>query len=217
MRFLIVTLLPLLAGFEENPAPNTDPRSTIVVRRDCATDLGHVELTLFANGTVRMREGERRHEKMRLAELSREELTAFRSRFEEIDLSETESMRAEVQGAWIEDCELELHLEDAGSHSFRYGRFDSLQLALSRVLAVVNDLAEVAQTRSSSRGLPRGYRARPGDILAAADGGRWQVISITSDGRGVELLGLDKPLTIYMAIDALTGEFTAILERRRFP
>ncbi|MEE8277511.1 MAG: hypothetical protein V3R89_02155 [Thermoanaerobaculia bacterium] len=217
MWLLTLTLLAIFSGAVEPAAPEPDLRSRIVVRRDCTTELGHAELTLFANGTVRLREGERRHEGMKLAELPPDELAAFVRRLEEIDLTEAESVRAEIQGDWIEACDLELRLEDRAERRFRYGRFDSLPLALSRLLAVVNDLAAVVQTRSPGQGLPRGYRPQSGDILSRADGGRWEVIALTGDGRGVELLGLDEPLTIYVSVEALRGEFTSVVKRRPFP
>ncbi len=196
--------------------PADDPRGRIVVRRDCTTELGHAEITLFANGTVRLREGERRREEMLLAELPPDELQAYVRRLKEIDLKETEAGRAEVKGEWVESCVLELRLAERPERSFRFGRFDSLSLALSRLVAVVDELTTVAQTRHATEGLPRGYRPRPGDILARPDGSHWEVIALTSDGRGVEIQGVDDPLTVYIAVDALVGEFVAVVKRRRF-
>jgi hypothetical protein len=214
----ILLLLAAAMAPGEAPAPvDDDPRGRVIVRRDCTTELGHAEITLFANGTVRYREGERRREEMLLAELPPDELQAFLRRLEEVDLAETEAGRAEVKGGWVESCVLELRLADRPERSFGFGRFDSLSLALSRLLAVVDELTTVAKTRHAVKGLPRGYRPRPGDILARSDGSHWEVVSLTSDGRGAEIQGVDDPLTVYMALDAIVGEFVAVVKRRTFP
>ena len=49
------------------------------------------------------------------------------------------------------------------------------------------------------------------------DGRRFQVVGLTSDRKGVELNGIDEPLTIFMAIEALRDQFSALAERRSFP
>ncbi len=197
------------------PPPADDPRARVVVLRDCVTEVGHAELTLFANGTLRLREGERRHERMLLAELSRVELASYLRRLEAIDLSETEEGRAEVEGALVESCRVELALPDRDARSFLFGRFDSLPLALSHLLAVLDELDAETRRRAPRGRLPRGYEPRPGDVLERIDGARYEVVGFTADLGGVELLGLDTPLTVYINREALAEEFVKLVQRRR--
>jgi hypothetical protein len=43
---------------------------------------------------------------------------------------------------------------------------------------------------------------------------RFEVIGETADGRGVELIGLEQALTLYLLKEALPTQFVELLERR---
>ena len=115
-------------------------RTTELVRRDCRTEIGRQEVTLFANGTLRLRDRLNDDRRMQLAELTPDEVEAYLRRLEGEDLSEVRSGRSEIQGDWVESCTLDLKLSEAEPRSFTYGRFDSLPLALARVNLVVDDM-----------------------------------------------------------------------------
>ena len=53
------------------PAVRADDRSTEVLRYDCVTELARREMTLFANGTIRLRKGQIGNEWMGLASCRR--------------------------------------------------------------------------------------------------------------------------------------------------
>jgi hypothetical protein len=78
---------------------------------------------------------------------------------------------------------------------------------------VVAELGEGA-LRESSRSLPDGYRPRRGDVLRRVDETLFEVVGFTSDGKGVELQGVDQPLTLYLAPEDLHTLFTALVDRR---
>ena len=107
-RFLPILLLGLAAL--PTGAQEQDKRSIEVVRYDCTTDTTRREVTLFANGTVRVREGWIGNEWMGLTELGPDELQGFLNRLAGEDLSESRNPEKGVEGAWIERCELRLHL-----------------------------------------------------------------------------------------------------------
>lgn len=192
-----------------------DLRSTVVLRYDCSSELGRREVTLFANGTVRLREGPPDEEEMDLGELGPEELDGVLARIAGEDLSEAPASYPGVEGEWVERCVLELPLrEGEGPSVFRFSRYSSLPLELSRVVAVANELAEVAE-KERGTGLPADYEPRPGDVLRREeDGARFRVVDFTTDGKGVELEGLDVPLTLYLPPDALGDVFAEIVSRR---
>lgn len=202
------------------PAPATglsegrDPRSVELVREDCRSSIGRREVTLFGNGTVRVREGEPGDERMRLGESTPEEVKAFLERLAEPDLSETDPSESAPVGDWVEACLLVLSLPGEPPREFRYGRYASHSLALQRVLAVVRDIETRAESNARENSLPLGYEPRAGDLLERTDGIRFEVVAKTADGHGVELSSPDQPLTVYVPLDDLRRLFVKLLRRR---
>lgn len=188
-------------------------RSTEIVRHGCESELGRREVTLFGNGTIRLRDGAPGEEQMGLAELDPGELEAFLNRLRQEDLSEVGRLPDGVEGTWVERCTLVLHLPGAEAQVFRFRRYDSLPLSLSRVLRIVEDLAAEVQHLEGEERLPVDYKPKPMDILKRRDGQLFRVLGFTSDKRGVELEGIDQPLTIYVHAEEIRREFVAVVER----
>lgn len=217
----VLLLLALPASAAGAQATVTDPRSIVLLRRDCRSEIGRHEVTLFANGTVRLREGLPQDPKMTLAELNPEELEAFRARLAAEDLSEVEERApGGVEGAWVESCVLELlrhrRVGEVGeARKFRYGRYESLPLTLSRVLTIADDLAAKVDPRAGAQHLPAGYLPRTGDVLRRVDGELFEVMGQTADKQGVELAGVQVPLTLYVPKSELSKEFVALESRRQ--
>jgi len=206
---LLLLLLPLPAAAAGAP----DPRSVEIFDLDCGSPLGRREITLFGNGTVRRREGEPGKEEMGLAELSPDELDGAKRRLAEEDLGEIDVLPHGVEGDWVERCVLRLALAGRPARSFRFGRYDTLPLPLSRVLRVVEDLAGKVGDVKGREHLPEGYEPRPGDRLKRTDGQLFEVISFTADDKGVELWGVDQPLTLYVLRAEMAREFVALVAR----
>lgn len=193
------------------------PRTVEVVRRDCQTTAVGQEITLFANGTLRLRHRLQTEESLKLTELDPPDRDALIRRMSEEDLSEVDEGRAEVRGDLVEACRIELRLPERQARVFRFGRFDSLPLALARLNAILDEMVELAEERSPSSGLPRDYRPQPGDVLERADGEHFRVIGWTGDGGGLELAGVETPLILFVAYEDLGREFVSIVSRRRWP
>lgn len=154
---------------------------------------------------------------MRLAELNPEQVQAYIRRLEAEDLSEVPEGREEILGAMVERCAIYLELPEREMQRFFYGHFDSLSLGLSRLNTIIDDMYQEAVDLAPEGGLPRNYFPEPGDILERTDGHKFEVVALTSDRRGVELSGLDDPLTIFVALESLRQQFVALVERRDFP
>ena len=215
MRHLLLLALVARLAASSAVAAGDDPRSVELLRYGCKSAISHRDLTLFANGTLRLREAETGAEpRMRLAELGRAELAAYLARLVEEDLSEVDVRGPEASGDWIEICSLELKLEGSVERSLRFGRMDSLPLALGRLLRVVDDLLlEVERLAPRSR-LPADYEPRAGDRLRRLDGTLFQVVGYTGDGAGLELEGIDQPLVVFIPLAALRDEFEELVGRR---
>ena len=209
--------LALLALLAVTPAvaQENDPRSVELLHYGCSSSIGRWNLTLFANGTLRLRETQEGElPRMRLAELGRSELAAYLARLAEEDLTEVDVRGPEASGDWVEVCSLELKLEDSPERLLRFGRMDSLPLALGRLLRVVDDLRlEVERLAPRSR-LPADYEARAGDRLRRFDGVLFEVVAYTGDGAGLELEGIDEPLVVFISVAALRDEFEELVGRR---
>jgi hypothetical protein len=116
-----------------------------------------------------------------------------------------------AEGRWVERCEVRLALPDAAEWSYRFSAYEVAPLELGSLIQVADDLAENAKPVASRDEIRAGYRPAPGDVLRTAEGQRFRVVRKTSDGRGLELQGLDSPLSIFVPFDAI-GEAFAVLE-----
>jgi hypothetical protein len=169
-------------------------------------------VTLFERGTVRLVEGAPGKELSALRELGPDELDAFVRRLALVDLSEVRRLSKGVEGEWVERCRLELALTGKPPRSFDFGRYDTLPLALARLLRIADDLTTGLSVRVAAE-LPAGYRPKRGDLLRRADGFVYRVAGFTVDNKAVELTGLDQPLTLYVLREELRREFVEYLGR----
>jgi hypothetical protein len=204
------TALLLLAAL---PA-SADDRSTEIVRYDCRTDLARREMTLFANGTIRLRKGQIGNEWMGLAELSPDKLQGFLNRLAGEDLSDVKSPEKGPEGAWIEHCELRVQLPGRELQTYQFGHFEPLPLNLSHVVHIAEELTKKVPVVKEKDEIPVDYEPRPGDVLKrSGDGARFRVMAFTGDNKGIELEGIDQPVEIYISKDKLRKKFIALVSR----
>lgn len=208
----------ILLALAATTAVAENTRSHEIVRRDCRNSAGHAEVTLFENGTLRLRQSQKGEKgRFELAELGPDERDGFVNRLRDEDLSEVASGgRSELGGDLVEECEISLALERGEAVVYRFGRFDSLPLGLSRLNGIVDDMLQYIEDHAPQIGLPPGYEPKRGDILARNDGVLFEVIGLTSDKRGIELIGVEQPLTIFIARESLREVFSSLEERRRW-
>lgn len=199
------------AGPRGGRAGGRDLRGVVLLDLDCRSQLGRWAVTLFANGTVRLRQDEG----ILLSELTPEELAAYLRRLAAEDLSETDPDSTGVDGEWVERCALELALPEQRPRNFTFERYASLSLALSRVVAIARELGERTEREDlATRHLPTDYRARQGDVLERRDGVLYEVVGFTADSKGVELEGVEQPFTLYVRVEDMRREFVAVVSRR---
>jgi hypothetical protein len=194
------------------PLAEDDPRSRVILDQDCSNEFTRRQLTLFANGTLRLRAGEGGTRTMKLAELGHRELEAYVRRFDDIRFDDLAPSSPGLDGDWVERCKLVLDLPEAESRVFEYGRYDSVPHGLRLALLIVDDLlAEVARSGSDEGVGIREFDLEIGDLLVRRrDGARFEVLGFTAEGTGVELQGLDQPTTILMLKDEVLLEFDPV-------
>lgn len=208
-RLASLALLSLVAL----PAQGDD-RSTEILRYECRTDVARRETTLFANGTIRLRKGQIGNEWMGLTELAPDKLEGFVNRLAGEDLSEAKSPDKGPEGAWIERCELRLQIPGKDLQIYQFGQYDRLPLNLSHVVHIAQELEKKVPIVKEKDDLPANYEPRPGDVLKhVGDGNRFRIVSFTSDGKGIELEGIDQPIELYVPKDQVRKKFTALLSR----
>lgn len=205
----------LVMAFAASPLLADSNRSIEIFRYGCGNELGHREVTLFANGTVRVTDGPTGDEWMGLAELSPEELTGALNRLKAEDLSESHNMSKGVDGMWIEHCELRLQIPGEPLEVFRYGRYDPLTLNLSRVIQVIKDLEAKVEDLRGVEELPADYEPREQDVLKRRDGVSYRVIRFTPDNKTVELQGVTEPVYLFVLKEQMRMEFVAVISRGR--
>ena len=110
VSWCFVLLGAAVAGGSEIPAEVESLRTWEVVRRECWSSISRQEVTLFGNGTVRLKDRFEDKEEMRLAELEPQAVQAYLRRLEGEDLSEVPEGRDEVLGPLVERCGLFLAL-----------------------------------------------------------------------------------------------------------
>jgi hypothetical protein len=187
----------------------------VLLREECVSSLGRREITLFANGTVRVFQGKPADQTMHLGEATHDEVEAWLRRLAEPDLSETDPSEEAPVGEWVEACTLDLLLPDRPARRFRFGRYASHSLALRAVLSVVRDIEDRAEPQSAVSDLPLDYEPRTGDLLERTDGIRFEVVGKTADDKGVELSSPDQPITLYVQIAELRRLFVRLISRRQ--
>ncbi|HEV8241144.1 MAG TPA: hypothetical protein VGS57_17395 [Thermoanaerobaculia bacterium] len=192
------------------PKPLAD-RSRELLDYRCANSLGVRQVTLFANGTVRLREGLGKEPKMLLGEIGPVELAGYLRRLAAEDLSEVHDRQESTEGEWVEHCTFHLTLDGAPERLLSFSRYDSLPLQLAAVVRVADEVA--AKTRATTE-LPAGYHARVGDVLRRADGVLFAVMGFTSDGVGIELEGVEQPLVVYVRPEDVPSQFEALVSRQ---
>jgi hypothetical protein len=145
---------------------------------------------------------------MRLAEVGPEELDAFLARLGLIRFDDLAPSSQGMGGEWVENCRLELNLPDREKHSFDYGPLDSMPLGLRHVLLVVDDLLLELERVRPGAPRARGFKVELGDLVVRRrDGARFEVLGFTVEGNGVELQGIDQPITIYVLKEHVQLEF----------
>ncbi len=214
LRRWVPLLLPFLIcepGIAQQgvAGPTQDPRSTTWLGYTCSNSLGRRDITLFANGTVRLREGLWESQAVYLHELGPEELEAERELlirvFEPGATSRQEIPQGAVVGEWVERCEVVLEVPGSQPLTYRFGQFEVPPLEVARLVQMAEDLAALTRPLDSIERLPASYQPRSGDILIDAEGGRFLVIGLTADGKGLEVESLTVPMRYFHALDALPG------------
>ncbi len=224
-----VTMLAILGGasgltgqvappLSTDPERTIDPRSHELLMVRCSSLLAERELTLFGNGTLRLRKIQDEEKSLQLAELPPEVFAGYRrSLLEEGDTRRRVPRvpRRGPGGEWVEQCALTLHPDlSRPPRLFRFSRVDALSLELSRLVSIADALFREVELREVTDGFPVDYRPRVGDVVLRADGSEFEVRRFTADARGVELEGLQQPLVLYVSRDELAQEFVGLVRRR---
>jgi hypothetical protein len=217
-RPIVVALAFVFGGVgnaAEPPAllPPRDPREVVVLREDCRGALSRREITLFANGTLRLREGVGETTELLLHELDRARTARFLERLQAMELDELASPPGAPSGEWTETCRLELDRPGYDPLRVDYERYATGSLALDGLRRLIEDLGdELAGARASAE-IPATYRPAVGDRLERADGELFEVVAFTLDGKGVELVGVDQPVTLFVERERIREQFARLAPR----
>ena len=195
-----------------NAAPS-DPRSIVIFEQQCASDRGSQVVTLFANGTVRLKiiEGKEPESvvSLYLLELSPEETEALRGQLRDslpTDGYLPERDGGDVSGLGVEHCRMTIDTERRRPIQLIYGPLEVPSLRVERWQVFAADLVRRALPKEEPETLDEAYKPRIGDILLDTTGQRYRVRWISIEGL-VELDGIDQPIHMRVALAALGETF----------
>jgi len=205
---------PALAQGSRSDHRTVDPRSQEILRYECKNELGRRDITLFGNGTIRVRDGHWDDQSLELDELGPDELQEVIDALESVDI-DSPAPPPSLNGRWSRDCRVRLALPGKKPWEITYSAWALPPVAVSRVIQVAEDLAAHVQPAVRVDHLPKNYEPRAGDYLRDRDGKVWMVLRYTTDRRGLELQGRDEPLRIFVALDQLDETFSDLVRDPR--
>lgn len=189
-----------------------DERSIERLRVDCRNELTRRDITLFGNGTIRLRQGPWQKQEMFLEELGPKELTTYLKKLLRIRhsdrFSETQSVRVDIDGEWLQRCRMTLEVPGDRPLYFSYSPLETQPLALGQLILMAEELASFTRPSASRSHLRKSYRPERDDLLVhQTTGVTYRVIAATDDGKGVELESTVEPLVVYYQIADLPRLF----------
>lgn len=210
------------AGPRPAPLPKVaDPRSWEFFRHSCGSSLGERELTLFLDGTIRLRVRDREGQEVRLGELEQEPLARAYGTLRAIQLGigregkewAQPSRGRSLTGEFLQECNVELRLPDLDEKSFLFNPMEITPLWLGQLRQLAEDLSGRTEALVHS-GLPRDYQPRHGDVLRRRDGVLFRFVGITSDKKAWMVEQIGQPITTYYSVEDLDELFVAVVESR---
>ena len=191
-----------------------DERSIERLRIDCRSEISRRDITLFANGTIRLRQGPWEKQEMLLEELGPEEMTTYLKqlvrirRSDEFPTPEIDG-RFTVDGQWLNACRLTVETPSDAPVTHVFSPLETQPLPIGQLMQLAEDLASFTRPLEAPERLPVGYEPEIDDVLRSRDGQLFRVISPTDDGDGVELESLLEPFTVYYRIEDLPSLFAS--------
>lgn len=204
---------------------SVDRRSIVLFEKSCVSDRGRQIVTLFANGTIRLKESFARGldaapasdaespgtTVLHLAELTPEETRSYRReliRAMPSDGKLPESERAVIEGVGVETCTLIIDTGTGTPLEHAFAPLEVPSLRLERWLGLAGDLIRRARPSEEPETLDEAYEPDIGDVLRDRAGQRFRIRWITFEGI-VELDGIDTPVHLRVAADQLAEQFVA--------
>ncbi len=191
-----------------------DERSIERLRVDCRSEISRRDITLFANGTIRLRQGPWEKQEMLLEELGPEEMTTYLKelvrirRSDEFPEPEVDG-RFTLDGQWLNACRLTVETPSDVPVIHVFNPLETQPLPVGQLLQLAERLASFTRPLEAPERLPVGYEPEIDDVLRSRDGQLFRVISPTDDGEGVELESLLEPFTVYHRIKDLPNLFAS--------
>lgn len=215
IRLLALATLLVEAGAAAQVERPRDARSTEILAYVCGSEFARRDVTLFANGTVRLREGPWDGAVMYLEEIGpeavEEKIRVLRGILSERDVMKIEEPFQEgARGSWTERCEMRLDLPGEKPFAYRFTSLDIPPLRVGRLVLFADELAETVRPLDPLERLPDGYEPFVGDVLRTAEGLLFEVKRPTADETGVECQGVDQPITMFVKFEDLRTNFVAL-------
>lgn len=221
-----------LVGTERGPVIDTgprplplpkvaEPRTWELFRQSCSSPLGKRELTLFLDGTIRLRVRDQEGQDIRLGELPAEPLARTYANLRATQLGigregkewTQPSQGRSLAGEFLQECEVHLQLPGLEVKNFLFTPMEITPLWLGQLRQLAEELAERTE-KLVHAGLPKDYEPQHGDLLRRRDGVIFRFVGKTSDQKAWMVEQVGQPITTYYSVDDLNELFVAVVESR---
>jgi len=205
-------LVPVTSGAPASPA-RRDPRTVTLLEYRCSSDLTHRIVTLYANGTVRLREDLGDGERLDLAELTPEELAGYVAQLHARDPSDgllREDLGAGVGGLHVEQCDLQVAPPGQQTVHYHFSPLEARTLRYARWVAMAEALAQRARPKPVVEALGEDYQPHLDDVLRDRVGNRYKVVWVGVDD-WLELDGIEQPFHLLLHRSQLGERFVALV------
>ena len=197
-----------------DPDDPRDPRSVELFYYGCSDELERRDVTLFANGTLRLRKGPLGSQEMQLEEIGPVELRTHLNRLLRIrssrDFPNQLRLKSGIEGRWIDTCRFQLDLPGYAAVRLEVGSFDLLPLELQQLKQYADELEGLTRPLARPDALPPSYEPKIGDVLRTHEGKIYRIRGRTSDGGALELESLDGSWRIFVPEDEFPEYFAAL-------
>lgn len=196
------------------PDDPRDPRSVELFSYGCSDELKRRDVTLFANGTLRLRTGPHGDVEMQLDEIGPVELRGHLNRLLRIrssrDFPRQSQLDGSLDGRWIDTCKFHLDLPGFDAVRLEVGSFDLLPLELRQLQQYADELSGMTRPLVRPDAIAPDYEPRIGDVLRTHEGKIYRILGRTSDGGALELESLDGAWRIFVPEDEFPDYFAAL-------
>lgn len=199
-----------------------DPQNWVLFRHSCESHLGEREVTLFLDGTIRLRLEDPEGEETNSGSLKPENVARTYSTLKSIQTAIGDQDQKNwsrftqpggITGELLRRCEIYLNLPDLAPEIFHFTTMEGGPLWLEQLRLLSEELGD-RTVKQIYRGLPAAYRPKFGDLLRRRDGAVFRFVGMTSDKKAWMVEQVGQPTTTYYSAEEISQVFIGLVDAK---